>query len=142
MNLNIFYRNHAGLLFKHLERHSSFRLGITLCPFVSKLHSKHIGHTNQTGKFYKLFMSSFKDNPKLFWSYHKAILHHHGKSTSKITHNGKKATSPAGKAELFNSYFSSVFRPPSSQQDIDNIDNTNLLDCGIMNNKRLAFNLT
>ncbi len=43
----------------------------------------------------------------------------------KITHNGKTATTPAGKAELFNSYFSSVFRPPSSQQDIDN---TNLPD--------------
>ncbi|CAB4033096.1 Hypothetical predicted protein [Paramuricea clavata] len=41
------------------------------------------------------------------------------------TYNGKTATTPAGKAELFNSYFSSVFRPPSSQQDIDN---RNLLD--------------
>jgi hypothetical protein len=76
-------------------------------------------------EYLKKIEGSFKDNPKLFWSYHKAILHHHGKSTSKITHNGKTATTPAGKAELFNSYFSSVFRPPSSQQDIDN---TNLLD--------------
>jgi hypothetical protein len=76
-------------------------------------------------EYLKKIEGSFKDNPKLFWSYHKAILHHHGKSTSKITHNGKTATTPAGKAELFNSYFSSVFRHLSSQQDIDN---TNLLD--------------
>ena len=66
-----------------------------------------------------------KNHPKLFWTYHKAILHHHGKSSSITTHNGKTATISFGKAKLFNSYFSSVFRPPGSQQDMDNM---NLLD--------------
>ena len=71
-------------------------------------------------EFLKKIEGSFKDNPKLFWSYHKAILHHCGKSNSTITHNGKTVTTPVGKAKLFNSYFSSVFRPPGSQQDTDN----------------------
>ena len=60
--------------------------------------------------YLKKIESSFKDNPKLFWSYHKAVLHSCGKP-SVISYNGATATSSADKAELFNSYFSSVFRP-------------------------------
>ena len=57
----------------------------------------------------------------MFWSYHKAILHHRGKSNSIITHNGKTVTTtPVSKAKLFNLNFSSVFCPPGSQQDTDN----------------------
>ena len=77
------------------------------------IRAKHLEYSI----YLKKIEGSFKDNPKLFWSCNKAILHHHGKSTSKITQNGKTATTPAGKAELFNSYFSSVFRPPASQQE-------------------------
>ena len=51
--------------------------------------------------------------PKLFWSYHKAILHSRGKP-SVVSYNGVTATSSADKAELFNSYFSSIFRPQST----------------------------
>ena len=57
--------------------------------------------------------SSFKDNPKLFWSYHKAILHSRGKPSG-ISYNGVTATSSADKAELFNLYFSSIFRLQST----------------------------
>ena len=55
---------------------------------------------------------SFNDNPKLFWSYHKAILHHRT-SQSVITCKGITAKFPTEKAELFNSYFSSAFLPNS-----------------------------
>ena len=54
----------------------------------------------------------FNDNPKLFWSYRKAILHH-WTSQSVITCKGITAKSPTEKAELFNSYFSSVLLPNS-----------------------------
>ena len=52
---------------------------------------------------------SLKDNPELFWSYHKAILHHRQGSNTEITFDGKSAKSAAEKAELFNAYFCSVF---------------------------------
>ena len=71
-------------------------------------------------EYLKKIEGSFKDNPKLLWSYHKTILHHRGKSNSIITHNGKTVTTPVGMAKLFNSYFSSVFRLPGLQQDTDN----------------------
>ena len=66
--------------------------------------------------YLKKIESSFKNNPKLFCSYHKAILHSRGKP-SVISYNGVTATSSAGKGELFHSYaiyFSSVFRPQST----------------------------
>ena len=47
----------------------------------------------------------------MFWSYHKAILHHRSAINPVITFNNDTATSPK-KAELFNTYFCSVFRPP------------------------------
>ena len=55
--------------------------------------------------------ASFKDNPKMFWKYHKAILHHHSALNPVITFNNRTAKSPKEKAELFNIYFCSVFRP-------------------------------
>lgn len=63
--------------------------------------------------YLKKIESSFKDNPKLFWSYHKAILNSRGKP-SVVSYNGATATSSVEKAELFNLYFSSVFRPQST----------------------------
>lgn len=54
---------------------------------------------------------SFKENPKLFWNYHKAALHHRSALNPVILHNNETATTPKQKAELFNSYFCSVFRP-------------------------------
>ena len=48
---------------------------------------------------------SYRDNPNLFWSYHKAVFHHRLAKTS------------SDKAELFNSYFSFVFQPSRTKQD-------------------------
>ena len=59
--------------------------------------------------------NSFGDNPKLFWSYHKAILHHRKRQNNEITYNGFTAKTTKEKATLFNSYFSSVFHPPSTR---------------------------
>ena len=53
----------------------------------------------------------FQDNPKLFWSYHKSILHHRVSSNAEISFKGVTAKTAAHKAELFNMYFSSVFTP-------------------------------
>ncbi|CAB3998405.1 Hypothetical predicted protein, partial [Paramuricea clavata] len=59
---------------------------------------------------------SFQDNPRLFWSYHKAVFHHRSTQTPTITYKGKLAKTPSDKAELFNSYFSSVFQPSRPNQ--------------------------
>ncbi|CAB4026825.1 Hypothetical predicted protein, partial [Paramuricea clavata] len=64
--------------------------------------------------------TSFATNPKLFWTYHKAILHSRSKQTSDIVFNGITAKSSAEKAELLNSYFSSVFT--TSSTDIGDCD--------------------
>ena len=54
----------------------------------------------------------FKHNPKLFWECHKAIiLHHRSVLNPAISHNNQIAKTSREKAELFNSYFCSVFRP-------------------------------
>ena len=59
---------------------------------------------------------SFQDNPRLFWSYHKAVFHHRSTQTPTISYKGKVAKTPSDKAELFNSYFSSVFQPSRPNQ--------------------------
>ena len=59
---------------------------------------------------------SFRDNPRLFWSYHKAVFHHRSTQTPAISYKGKLAKTPSDKAELFNSYFSSVFQPSKPNQ--------------------------
>ena len=64
-----------------------------------RLHSEYLAEIE----------ASFKDNPKLFWSYHKAILHNRENKSPKITYNGVTAKTAAAKAELLNWYFSSVF---------------------------------
>ena len=53
--------------------------------------------------------ASQKDNPKMFWKYHKSILHHRSSLNPIITFNNCTAKSPKEKAELFNPYFCSVF---------------------------------
>ena len=60
--------------------------------------------------------ASFKDNPKMFWSYHKAILYHRSTTHPVITFKNHTATSPKETAQLFNTYFCSVFRPAQSTQ--------------------------
>ena len=62
--------------------------------------------------------NSFVDNPKLFWSYHKAI-HSNNHQSSVITYGDKLATTTREKVELFNSYFSSVFQPKNDQDYIE-----------------------
>ena len=57
-------------------------------------------------RFYLLrIQDSYRDLPKLFWSYHKAVFHHQLAKTS------------SDKAELFNSYFSFVFQSSRTKQD-------------------------
>ena len=58
---------------------------------------------------------SFANNPKLFWSYHKAIHSNKQQTSSVITHGDIIATANREKVNLFNSYFSSVFQPKSDQ---------------------------
>ncbi|CAB4021912.1 Hypothetical predicted protein, partial [Paramuricea clavata] len=68
--------------------------------------------------------SSFSVNPKLFWSYHKAILRHRANLHHEITFDGVTAKSAKDKATLFNAYFSFVFRSPLPQvqnQELSNI---------------------
>ena len=80
-------------------------------------------------EFLAKIKSSFSVNPKLFCSYHKAILHHRGTTHHEITFNGVNAESAQDKATLFNEYFSSVFRPPStypSSSTCDQPDHLNL----------------
>ena len=45
--------------------------------------------------------SSFCDNPKLFWSYHKSILHHRTGQSNEIIYNGVTAKTAKEKADLF-----------------------------------------
>lgn len=71
--------------------------------------------------------SSLSDNPKLFWSFHKAILHHRS-TPSVITYNGITAKTPKEKADLFNLYFASIFQPRdilNSSSSCSLIRNTN-----------------
>ena len=46
--------------------------------------------------------ASFKDNPKNFWSYHKAFLGGQSGGNLTISYNHKVAETPVGKTELFN----------------------------------------
>ena len=59
---------------------------------------------------------SFSTNPKVFWTYHKAIVHHRSNQTPTITYNGVMAKSSADKAELLNAYFTSVFTKSSANE--------------------------
>jgi hypothetical protein len=61
----------------------------------------------------------------MFWKYHKAILHHHTSLNPTITFNSRTAKSPKEKAELFNTYFCSVFRPAKTTMNPD--DSTSFL---------------
>ena len=71
------------------------------------IRRKHLEHLAKIEGF-------FCDNPKLFWSYHKAILHHRAAQNHKITYNGVTAKTAKERSNIFNTYFSSVFRPPST----------------------------
>lgn len=61
---------------------------------------------------------SFKDNPKIFWSYHKAFLGGRSVANSVISYNGVAAEKPEQKAELLNNYFCSVFLPATPDVNI------------------------
>ena len=63
--------------------------------------------------------ASLKDNPKMFWKYHKSILHHRSSLNPIITFNNRTAKSPKEKAELFNTYFCSVLRAAQTAMNHD-----------------------
>ena len=71
-------------------------------------------------EYLKKIESSFNKNPKIFWSYHKAILHQKEQYNAVVSYKDVTAKTPAEKAELFNSYFSSVFVPSESTTETDN----------------------
>ena len=54
--------------------------------------------------------ASFKENPKVFWNYHKAKLHSRSEINPVISYDNQVAKTPKEKEELFNSYFCFVFR--------------------------------
>lgn len=100
-----FIRKKYSILKKYRQNRSVARkrklreISQTIKCLVKKKHREYLAKIE----------SSFTSNPKAFWSYHKAILHHRSNQTSPITYNGATAKSPVEKAELLNSYFSSVF---------------------------------
>ena len=59
---------------------------------------------------------SFNDNPKLFWSYHKAVLRNRSSQSTVITYGDTTAKTPTKKAELFNLYFSHIFQPQKQHE--------------------------
>ena len=62
---------------------------------------------------------SFAENPKLFWRYHKSVHRHRVRNRPEIVYNGETAKTAAHKAELFNTYFSSVFTSPRSSTNLE-----------------------
>ncbi|CAB4033496.1 Hypothetical predicted protein [Paramuricea clavata] len=62
---------------------------------------------------------SFAENPKLFWRYHKSVRRHRVNNRPEIVFNGETAKTAAHKAELFNTYFSSVFTSPRSSTNLE-----------------------
>ena len=77
------------------------RLTQEVKDMIKRKHEDYLANTKH----------SFPDNPKLFWSYHKAIHSNKQQSSSVITHGDIIATTNREKINLFNSYFSSVFQP-------------------------------
>ena len=81
-------------------------------------------------EYLKRIESSFDRNPKIFWSYHKAVLHYKEKHSAAVTYKSITAKNPADKAELFNSYFTSVFAQSAFDIDtsLDSDSNTQISD--------------
>ena len=66
--------------------------------------------------------SSLRSNSKTFWSYHKSMLRNRTDRDTPLSYNGITAKTSREKAELFNSYFASVFRMPEPNENAENYD--------------------
>ena len=71
-------------------------------------------------EYLKNIETSFYANPKVFWSYHKAMTHKRRDLNPFIMYNGVTGKTLREKAEIFNSYFSSAFQ--KSRVNLDNGD--------------------
>ena len=107
-----FIRKKYSVLKKYRKRRTDYRkrklreISQTIKYIVKRKHREYL----------LKIQDSFRDNPKLFWSYHKAVFHHRATQTPAISYKGNLAKTSSEKAELFNSYFSSVFQPARPNQ--------------------------
>ena len=108
-----FIRKKYTILNKYRQRQTDYRK--RKLREVSQIVKKLVRRKHRD--YLSKIQNSFRCNPKLFWTYHKAIFHHRSTHNPVISYNGSSATTSSEKAELFNSYFSSVLQAPATENE-------------------------